>query len=48
MICRPELKKYIFCGIITALHASAFMYLPHVYGDIDELMKMKISAISSE
>ena len=34
-ICKPEIKKYMACGVITLLHAAAFMYLPNIYGDIN-------------
>ena len=45
-ICKPEYKKYIKCGIITLLHASAFMYLPNIYGDINTLMEIRVSTSS--
>lgn len=42
-ICRPELKKYMYCGAIALLHAATFMYLPNIYEDINSLMALKIS-----
>jgi len=47
-ICKPELKKYIFCGVITVLHAGAFMYLPNIYNDINELMALNINQVPQE
>jgi hypothetical protein len=40
-ICRPELKKYMFCGVIALFHAGTFMYLPNIYEDINTLMALK-------
>lgn len=41
-ICKPELKKYVVCGVITLLHAGCFMYLPNIYDDINSLMALNI------
>lgn len=44
-ICKPEIRKYAFCGTIALLHAGTFMILPTIYTDINSLMALKISAV---
>jgi hypothetical protein len=47
-ICRPELKKYLYCGAISLLHAAAFMYLPNIYEDINTLMALRVSEVPTD
>lgn len=42
------MKKYAYCGVITLFHAGAFMYLPHIYDDINSLMALKIGEVSQQ
>lgn len=47
-ICRPELKKYLYCGAISLVHAAAFMYLPNIYEDINTLMALRVSEVAPD
>jgi len=38
---RPERMKYLKNIVLTLAHASVFMYLPNIYGDISHLMSLK-------
>ncbi len=40
-IAKPEQSKYVKNLVLTLAHASIFMYLPNIYGDISQLMNLK-------
>lgn len=37
----PERNKYLKNVALTLAHATIFMYLPNIYGDINMLMNLK-------